>query len=324
MAESKSKVGIILGITGAIAAIGVATYLIIRNSKKNKLGAAPARGGSLVPTKPPKSATPPIASQQGLEGVFKGLLDALGIGGKGKGGGSPLGGSAGGGGGSSSGGGKGGSAGGVKGGAANANWDSPDKFDKDLGGYVQSTGDIYDKQGNYLGYLDDRGVYHQYDDSIGGHIDQFGNVTDMDGNDIGFVDSDGEVHFTQTLSDGTIVDELTGDAWDANGNYLGFTNDDGDFVSYVDGEYIDQFGGVYDSYGEMLGVYDDAGGFHYFGDTDDDYFQSFDEGFGNESGVDDSYFYSANGMQVKSNRLSNTVVTANGKILNTKISKRNG
>lgn len=306
MAESKSKVGIILGITGTIAAIGVATYLIIRNSKKNKLGAAPTKGGSLVPAKPPKSATPPIASQQGLEDVFKGLLDALGIGGKGKGGGSPLGGSAGGGGGSSSGGGKGGSTGGSAGGAANANWNSPNKFDKDLGGYVQPTGDIYDKQGNYLGYLDDRGVYHEYDDSIGGHIDQFGNVTDMDGNDMGF------------------IDELTGDAWDANGNYLGFTNDDGDFVSYLDGEYIDQFGGVYDSYGEMLGVYDDAGGFHYFGDTDDDYFQSFDEGFGNESGVDDSYFYSANGMQVKSNRLSNTVVTANGRILNTKISKRNG
>ena len=323
MTNKNSKTGLYLGIFAAVTAVAVGAILIFRGKKTS----TPTRGGANTPIRTggnlPPSSTPPIKTQQGgtdpVKSIVGGILDALGLGG-GKGSGK------GGGGGISFG---GGSGGGTKptqsGGSSQSStaWNSPINYDAVLGGYVDpKTGETYDKSGKYLGYVGDGKEFYEWDSTINAHVGSDGTLTDIDGYEIGYIGSDGEVHFTETLSDGRVVDIDTGDMWDANGNYLGFTDESGDFLSYNQqtGEYQDQYGGVYNGNGEILGFEDAFGQFIVAGSDEwNSYFKS-DETYAMDT-PPDSYFF-ASGANTNTN-LSELFVSKKGKIFKTKIRKKN-
>jgi hypothetical protein len=308
MTNNNSKTGLYLGIFAAVTAVTVGAILIFRGKKTS----TPTRGGANTPIKTggnlPPSSTPPIKTQQGgtdpVKSIVGGILDALGLGG-GKGSGK-------GGGGISFG---GGSGGGTKptqsGGSSQSStaWNSPSNYDAVLGAYIDpKSGEAYDKQGNYVGFINDSGEFLSYDKEIGGHIGSDGSLYDYEGYNIGYIDDSGDVHFTQTLSNGNVVDTETGDMWDASGNYLGFEDDNGNFNYYdpnSDTFYNDD-GDVFDSSGNQW-VQDEFGGWH---DTSD-----YSDTFWDE-------YYGASGVKSDTN-LSNMFVSSNGKIVGKKISKKN-
>lgn len=95
---------------------------------------------------------------------------------------------------------------------------------------------VFDKDGNFLGYLDENGNLVDANGNIIGAIDKDGNIVDKDGNPIGsravnqeVYDKNGDVIGTVN-ADGTVIDangkvigqlNEQGDAIDANGNVIG-------------------------------------------------------------------------------------------------------
>lgn len=87
---------------------------------------------------------------------------------------------------------------------------------------------VFDKDGNFIGYLDENGNLVDKNGNIIGTVDKDGNILDKDGNSLGSRLADKEVYdkdgnlIGHARADGTVVD--------ANGKVIGQLNENGDVV----------------------------------------------------------------------------------------------
>ncbi len=134
---------------------------------------------------------------------------------------------------------------------------------------------IYDKDGNLIGWIDENGNMYDKDGNLIGRVDENGNVYDKDGNLIGRIDKDGNFYD----KDGNLIGKVSKgvrNIYDKDGNLIGWIDENGN-VYDKDGNLIgrvDENGNIYDKDGNLIGRIDKETG----------QITMFGKGFGNGSG----------------------------------------
>ncbi len=122
---------------------------------------------------------------------------------------------------------------------------------------------IYDKDGNLIGWIDENGNLYDKDGNLIGRVDKDGNVYDKDGNLIGRIDKDGNFYD----KDGNLIGKVskgTRNIYDKDGNLIGWVDENGNLYD-KDGNLIgrvDKDGNVYDKDGNLIGRIDKDGNFY--------------------------------------------------------------
>lgn len=112
---------------------------------------------------------------------------------------------------------------------------------------------VFDKDGNFLGYLDENGNLVDKDGNIIGRVDESGNLIDTAGTKVGSIDKDGKL----IDNEGNVVASKLNqkEAYDKNGNLIGYADENG-VVRDLNGKVIGQVneeGNVIDANGNIIG-----------------------------------------------------------------------
>lgn len=112
---------------------------------------------------------------------------------------------------------------------------------------------VFDKDGNFLGYLDENGNLVDKDGNIIGRVDENGNLIDTAGTKVGSIDKDGKL----IDNEGNVVASKLNqkEAYDKNGNLIGYADENG-VVRDLNGKVIGQVneeGNVIDANGNIIG-----------------------------------------------------------------------
>ena len=143
-------------------------------------------------------------------------------------------------------------------------------FDKDGNfiGYVDENGNIIDKDGNIIGHVDENGnliskdgrkMIFDKDGNFIGYLDENGNLVDKDGNIIGKLDENGNIIDKNgniiASADSGIADIANRPVYDKDGNLIGLSDANG-IVRDANGKIIGQVnenGDVVDANGNIIG-----------------------------------------------------------------------